>query len=215
MNPMPPLDSIGAFALTALVLIVVPGPSVLFVISRGVALGRRAALATVVGNAVGEFVQVLGVGVGLGGVVQRSILLFNLVKVAGAAYLVFLGVQAIRHRRALSTVLDAGLGARPTRSLLTDGFLVGLTNPKSIVFFAAILPQFIDRHGAPAPLQMSVLGLVFILIALVSDSCWGLLAGTARAWLSSSPRRLELLGGTSGLVIIGLGLRLVFTSREK
>ena len=210
---MPPVETLVAFAVTAFLLIVVPGPSVLFVVSRGVALGRRAALATVAGNAAGVYVQVLAVAAGLGVVVERSVVVFTAVKLLGAAYLVFLGVQAVRHRRALSQVLDAAGTVRPTRSLFTDGFVVGLANPKAIVFFAAILPQFVVPGGAPAAVQMAVLGLLFVAIALCSDGAWGLLAGTARTWFARSPRRLEVLGGAGGLVMVGLGLRLAVSGR--
>lgn len=205
---MPSLDSLAAFTVASFLLVVIPGPSVLFVVSRGVALGRRAALATVVGNAAGVYVQVLAVAVGLGAVIERSTVLFEGLKLAGAAYLVYLGVQAVRHRRALAGVLDAAGAVRPTRHLLREGFLVGIANPKAMVFFAAILPQFVAPDGAPAGVQMALLGLVFVAVALVSDSVWGLAAGSARAWLASSPRRLEALGGAGGLTMIGLGIAL-------
>jgi threonine/homoserine/homoserine lactone efflux protein len=205
--------SLAAFAVTAFLLIVVPGPSVLFVISRGVALGRRAALLTVVGNAAGVMVMVVVVAAGLGAVLERSAVLFDAIRFAGAAYLVHLGVQAIRHRRELSTVLDV-TATRPSRHILREGFVVGVTNPKLIVFFTAVLPQFVDPDAGPVPLQLLVLGTVFVAIALVMDSCWGLAAGTARAWLAGRPHRLERLGGAGGLVIIGLGARLALTGRK-
>ncbi|MDH3754335.1 MAG: LysE family translocator [Acidimicrobiia bacterium] len=208
---MPPPSSLATFAVTAFLIIVVPGPSVMFVVSRGVALGRRAALATVAGNAVGVYVQVLAVAVGLGAVVERSAVLFDAIKIAGALYLMFLGVQAIRHRRALSDSLHDPTAAKPSRHLFRDGFVVGVANPKAIVFFAAILPQFVAADGARAGVQIAVLGLIFVAIALVSDSVWGLLAGTARNWLARSPRRLRGLGTTSGLVMLGLGVRLALT----
>lgn len=205
--------SLAAFAAAAFVLIVVPGPSVLFVVSRGVALGRRAALLTVAGNAAGAYTQVLLVAAGLGTLVQRSIVAYTVVKLAGAAYLVVLGVQAVRHRHrsALGPVPD--VRERSTRRLLVDGYVVGVANPKVIVFFAAILTQFVDPAGAPVPLQMAVLGLVFVLIALVSDGAWGLMAGTARVWLARSPRRLAGLAGAGGVVTVGLGLRLAVSGR--
>lgn len=211
---MPSVATLLAFAAASFALIVVPGPSVLFVVSRGVALGRRAALATVIGNSAGEYLQVLCVAVGIGAVVERSIVVFTTVKLAGAAYLVWLGVQAIRQRRAMSKIVDVAGVARSRRSLLFDGFMVGVANPKTIVFHAAILPQFVVTGGAPAGLQMAFLGVIFVAVALVSDSAWGLFAGTARGWFARSPRRLELLGGTGGLVMIGLGLRLAFSGRK-
>jgi threonine/homoserine/homoserine lactone efflux protein len=206
-------SSLLAFTVASFLLIVVPGPSVLFVISRGVALGRRAAVLTVVGNSLGVFVQALLVAIGIGSLVQRSVVVYEVLRLGGAAYIVFLGVQAIRHRRQLSTVLDA-TAARRSRHVLREGFVVGLTNPKVIVFFTAVLPQFVDPAGAPVPLQMAVLGFVFMLVAMVSDSAWGVLAGSARVWLAGAPHRLERLGGTGGLVMIGLGARLAVTGRR-
>jgi threonine/homoserine/homoserine lactone efflux protein len=211
---MPSLHSFAAYALASFLLVIVPGPSVLFVISRGVALGRKAALATVVGNAAGVYVQALFVAVGLGAVITRSVAVFNVIKLAGAAYLVYLGVQAFRHRRALSSVLDV-TEVRPTKHLLREGFVVGVANPKAAVFFAAILPQFVEPGGAPAGVQMAVLALVSVVVAIISDGCWGLAAGSARTWLSASPRRLELLGGAGGITMIGLGVGLAASGGRK
>lgn len=212
---MPSSNSIGAFAGLALALIIVPGPSVMFVISRGVALGRRAALLTVVGNAAGVYLQVLLVAFGLGVIVERSALAFTAVKLLGAGYLVWLGIQAVRHRKRLAALLTTTESVRPHRTVLLDGFIVGAANPKATVFFAAILPQCIQPGGAPAALQMAALGLIFIAIALISDGSWGLVAGTARSWLAGSPRRLERIGGTGGLVMVTLGLELALTGRKK
>jgi threonine/homoserine/homoserine lactone efflux protein len=204
---------LATFVVASTLLIVVPGPSVLFVISRGVALGRKAALLTVLGNEAGVMVQVLVVAAGLGAVLERSVLLFEAIRFVGAAYLVYLGVQAVRHRRELSTVLDA-TAVRPSRHILREGFVVGVSNPKVIVFFTAVLPQFVNPAAGPVPAQLFVLGTVFALIALVLDSCWGMAAGTARAWLAGRPHRLERLGGAGGLIIIGLGARLALTGRQ-
>lgn len=229
---MPPVDQLLAFVVVAFALIVVPGPSVLFVISRALTLGHRAALATVAGNALGVYGQVVLVAAGLGTLVARSIVAFTAIKLLGAAYLVWLGVVSIRHRhRAFDVALAATSNARsgaadaipaadttpargPRRSPFVDGVVVGFANPKAIVFFAAILPQFVTPSGAPVPLQMLVLGLIFVGIALLSDGAWGLFAATARSWLARSPRRLARLGGVSGLVMIGLGVRLAVTGRH-
>jgi|SRR5579872_243111 len=211
---MLPTDHLLAFTLTAFALIVVPGPSVLFVISRAVTLGRGAGLATVVGNASGIYVQVVAVAVGLGAIVERSIAVFTIVKLAGAAYLIYLGIQSLRHRASLSAALSAAVRPRTTRRILQDGFMVGISNPKGIIFFAAVLPQFVDRAAGHVPLQLLLLGTIFIAIALVSDGAWALAAGTARSWLVRSPRRLELVGGAGGLVMIGLGARLAFAGRN-
>jgi threonine/homoserine/homoserine lactone efflux protein len=206
-------STFAGFVLASFILVIVPGPSVLFVISRGVALGRKAAVLTVLGNEIGLFVQVLFVAAGIGAVVQRSVVAFEVLRLAGAAYIVYLGVQAIRHRRALSSVLDV-TATRGSRHIVREGFIVGVTNPKAIVFFTAVLPQFVDPDGAAMPLQMAVLGLVSVTVAFVCDSAWGVLAGTARAWLAGEPHRLARLGGAGGLVMIGLGARLAITGRN-
>lgn len=211
---MPSTAHLLGFTVTAFVLIVVPGPSVLFVVSRAIALGRVTGLATVAGNTAGAFCQVLAVAFGIGPLVERSVALLEILKLAGAAYLVFLGVQAIRHRRSVADTLGARIEAKTRSRIAADGFLVGATNPKVIVFFAAILPQFIDRQAGNVPLQICLLGAIFAAIALVSDGTWALAAGTARAWLARSPRRLAALGGTGGLVMIGLGATLALTGRK-
>ena len=181
LTALPRWSALVSFASVAAVIIAVPGPSVLFVIGRAVSVGRRAAVVTVWGNAVGVFLQVLAVAAGIGAIVERSATVFTLVKTVGALYLMWLGVSAIRHRRGAepqnepvddaacsdSAQADAGLAdagmagagvrAATPRRWFRDGVVVGAANPKSIVFFTAILPQFVDRHG-PVPVQMAVLG---------------------------------------------------------
>ncbi len=203
-----------AFVLTSFALIAVPGPSVLFVITRALVLGRRGALATVLGNAVGVYVQVMAVAFGIGAIVERSIVVFTVIKLVGAAYLIYLGVQAVRHRRKLTALFDVTPGASSTGRVLREGFIVGIANPKSVVFFAAVLPQFIDRRAGHVPVQLLALGAIFLLIALISDSVWALVAGSARSWFERSPRRLSYLGGTGGLVMIGIGARLAVSGRH-
>jgi len=212
---MVPAANLLAFALTAFVIIAVPGPSVLFVIGRTLALGRRGGLLSVLGNAAGEVVQVAGVALGIGVVLAQSLLLFSVVKFAGAAYLVYLGIQAIRHRGG-GPATAASQTPASTGRVLREGFIVGATNPKSIVFFVAVLPQFVDYSAGAIPVQLGVLGAVFLLIALVSDSTWSFAAGTARHWFARSPRRIAALGTTGGVMMIGLGgtLALVGNSAE-
>jgi threonine/homoserine/homoserine lactone efflux protein len=127
---------------------------------------------------------------------------------------VFLGVQAIRHRQSLAAALGAKVERKTAARIVLDGFLVGLTNPKVIVFFAAMLPQFVDRQAGHVPAQIIALGAIFAAIALVSDSTWALAAGTVRAWLAKSPRRLALIGGTGGLAMIGIGTSLALAGRK-
>jgi threonine/homoserine/homoserine lactone efflux protein len=206
------MDLLLAFALASVVLIAVPGPSVLFVVGRSLALGRRGGLLSVLGNELGSLVPITAVALGVGSVVAQSIALFTVVKLLGAGYLAYLGIQAIRHRRE-GTDVGAAPGARVASSWTTlrQGFVVGATNPKTIVFFVAALPQFVDFHAGAVPLQMLVLGLVFTLIALVLDGTWAVLAGTARAWFARSPRRMSAVRATGGGMMLGLAGTLVLT----
>jgi threonine/homoserine/homoserine lactone efflux protein len=201
---MVPASNLLTFAIAALLLIAVPGPSVLFVIGRALALGRRGGLLSVLGNALGELLQVAAVALGIGVILAQSVLLFSVVKFAGAGYLIYLGIQAIRHRGSGHLAADPSRPASTAR-MLREGFIVGATNPKSIVFFVAVLPQFVDYQAGAIPLQLATLGALFLLIALVSDSAWALAAGTARHWFAGSPRRIAALGTTGGVMMIGLG----------
>jgi threonine/homoserine/homoserine lactone efflux protein len=211
---MLPASHLIAFGLVSFVLIVVPGPNVLFVISRSLMLGRAAGVGTAFGGQLGVYAQVAAVAFGVGALVARSVALFSVIKLAGAVYLGYLGVQAIRHRRALSAALQVPAERKTIARIIGDGIAVGVTNPKSIVFFAAVLPQFADPSAGHVPGQMLLLGAVFMAIAVVCDSSYALVAGTARAWLARSPRRLELVGGSGGLVMIGIGASLALTGRR-
>lgn len=211
---MLPTSHLLEFTATALVIIAVPGPSVLFVVSRAIVLGRAVGVATVAGNTAGAFTQATLVAFGVGPLVERSITAFTVVKLTGCCYLVFLGVQAIRHRHSLAGALGAAVERKTAARIVLDGFAVGVTNPKGIVFFTAILPQFADRQAGHVTMQLVLLAAIFAGIALFSDSAWALAAGTVRAWLSRSPRRLALLGGTGGLAMIAIGSRLAFTGRH-
>ncbi|MFC9662278.1 LysE family translocator [Nocardia sp. NPDC127606] len=204
-----------SFAGLAFLLVIVPGPSVLFTIGRALTVGRRSALMTVLGNSVGVYGQVVAVAFGVGAIVAASAAVFTAIKLVGAAYLVYLGVQAIRHRDALRTAFHAEQGLDPHGPTLAfrDGLIVGITNPKNIVFLAALLPQFVDTTRA-VPQQMLILGLCIPVFGLIFDSLWALVAGSARSWFARSPRRLAAVGGTSGLAMIGLGTSLALTGRE-
>lgn len=209
---MIPFDSLVAFVIAAVVLIVIPGPSVLFVIGRSLSLGRRAGVLSVVGNALGTVPAVLAVAFGVGAIVASSVAAFTVIKIVGAAYLVWLGIQAIRHRHDHQT--DAARMPASTGTLLRQGFIVGITNPKTIAFFVAVLPQFVVPSAGPVWMQLLLLGLIFQTIALVCDSVWALAAGTARTWFARSPRRMSTLSGTGGVMMIGLGGTLAFTGAK-
>lgn len=231
---MIPTDRIAPFLLTAIVIILAPGPQVLFVVGRALAYGRRTALTTAAGGTFGAYVQAILVSLGLGTLVERSAVVYTSIKLIGAVYLVFLGVKAFRHRHTLrddiaaNTALAAPSGPgdaqqpEPQRVLRTvsglraarQGVLVGLTNPKAAIFFGAILPQFVDRSIGHVPLQMIVFATMFSSMALVCDSAWGLVAGTARDWFARSPRRLAFVGGAGGLAMVGLGVGIAVTGRK-
>ena len=172
----------------------------------------RAALLSVAGNTTGASLIVVVVALGYGAVAARSVEVFTVLKLAGAAYLVYLGVQTFRHRGDLAAALDRPAGPAQRR-LFWQGVVVGVTNPKVLIFFAAVLPQFVDLGAGGATGQMLVLGLLFALIAATLDSTWGLAAGAVRAWFATSPARLRLVGGTGGLTMVGLGIGLAFTGR--
>jgi threonine/homoserine/homoserine lactone efflux protein len=209
-------DRLLAFAAMSFVLIVIPGPSVLFVVGRALSYGRRVALTTVLGNTLGAYVLVLAVALGVGPVVERSALVFTALKLVGAAYLVYLGVKAFRQRGRLRAMVGDDSAAAADRGrgrVLWEGFVVGVTNPKTMVFFTAVLPQFVDRGQGHVVLQMMLLGLVFNAIAIAADSTWGLVAATARGWFARSPRRLSAVGGAGGVAMIGLGVTVAATGR--
>lgn len=208
------MTNVLAFAAVSFVLIAVPGPSALFTISRALTVGRRGALLTVLGNQVGVYVQVAAVAVGVGAIVQRSVEAFTVLKLAGAAYLVYLGVQSFRHRKALTEALVTDTSPARTRRVLLDGFAVGVANPKTIVFFAAALPQFVDPAAGAVLAQMLILGTVHSAIALIIDGVWAIAADTARDRFARSPRRLAAIGGTGGVCMIGLGASLALTGRK-
>jgi threonine/homoserine/homoserine lactone efflux protein len=212
-----PTHHFAEFLLTVYVLILIPGPSVLFVVSRGVALGRRAALATVLGNASGFALQLALVSIGVGAIVARSEAVFTVLKLVGAGYLLLLGIRNIRDRRELARAFGAGPDAgapKPVRQIIREGFFVGATNPKGIIIFTAVLPQFVDRSAGHLTVQLILLGTICIAIALLSDGAWAIASGSARTWLGRSERRLQWLTAGGGLTLIGLGVGLALTGRK-
>jgi threonine/homoserine/homoserine lactone efflux protein len=210
---VPPLQTVIAFVLTGMVLVVVPGPSVLFIVGRALAHGRRVALVSVAGNMTGVLLVVGVVAAGFGTIAAHSIEVFTVLKLVGAAYLVYLGVQTIRHRGELAAAIDEPAGPLTAR-IYRQGVVVGATNPKALVLFAAILPQFIDPTAGVPGVQMAVLGVLFTVLAAGVDALYAVGAGAARGWLATSPRRIRRLGGAGGVLMILLGTGLAVAARE-
>lgn len=226
---MPTTDALFAFLAAALVIIVIPGPTVLFVVGQSLSHGRRSGLTSVLGSSVGIIPIIVAVAFGVGTIVAQSVVIFTIVKILGAGYLVYLGVQGIRHRKignevpedptpavsdegAVESFVPAGRELS-YRSMFMQGFIVGISNPKTIIFFVAALPQFVSIEAGHVPLQMIILGLFFQALALFSDGSWAFIAGTARSWFAASPRRMSRIRGIGGGMLIGLGGTLAFASQ--
>ena len=187
-----------------MVIILVPGPSVLFAIGRALVLGTKAALISVFGNALGVGLQILIVTLGLGVLIQQSPDLFFVIKVVGALMIGYLGLKAIWQRKKL----DAGnASVSPSgKKVLSESIVVGITNAKTLVFFIAALPSFVDPSGGNPSAQMLVLGALFLIIGVTSDSVYAIAAGKARHWLGGSEKRLANFRGIGGLALTLLGL---------
>ena len=207
---MPPIENLIAFSIAALVIILIPGPSVMFAVGRSLALGKGAGVLTVVGNAIGTFVWLIAVVLGLGAVVASSQFLFYGIKYAGAAYLAYLGIQAFRHRNDHGFDVDVSGAPQSKFKTLREGFLVGLSNPKTMVFFTAVLPGFVDVKQGNVMLQLLILGIIFEVIGVLSDSMYAIGAGLARDWFARDPKRIGIVQGTGGLMIVGLAIWVAF-----
>jgi threonine/homoserine/homoserine lactone efflux protein len=191
------------FAAAALALAVVPGPAVLYIVARSVDQGRFAGLVSALGIGVGSLVHVTAATIGLSSLLASSATAFTVVKYAGAAYLILLGIHRLLAREEVAEV-----AARPPRGLgmiFRDGVIVNVLNPKTALFFLAFLPQFVDPDQGAASPQILVLGLIFTVIALSSDSLWALAAGTLGAWLRRSRWYLGVKRWVTGAVLVALG----------
>jgi threonine/homoserine/homoserine lactone efflux protein len=210
------LDQLLTFGLAAFVIIVIPGPSVVFVIGRALTYGRGVALASVAGNTLGLITIVVLVALGLGVVVQESIVVFTVLKLAGAAYLVWLGFEAFRRRKEFLDADGPELTGTPMTwsRAIRQGYVVGASNPKGYIMLAAVLPQFVDRGEGHVQLQMLLLGLLATMIGLLSDSLWALIASQLRAWFNRSPKRGEAMGAVGGASMIGLGIAIAVTGER-
>jgi threonine/homoserine/homoserine lactone efflux protein len=205
---------IGEYLIATVVIVLAPGPSVLFVIARAISWGRRVAVLTVLGNASGALTLSVVVALGFGPLLSRSDLLYAAVQWGGGLYLLYLGIDAWRKRASHAADMNAAIEtSEPTLwHCIRDGFWVGALNPKGIVFFAAVLPPFVDKEQGHISQQLVLMGVIFAIVAFFLDSTWGLLAGTARNWLASDAKRLILLRAIGGIVIMILGILVIATA---
>ena len=210
---IPDAATLGVFVAAALALLLVPGPAVLYIVARSVDQGRSAGLVSVLGVHLGSLVHVTAAAVGLSSLLVSSAVAFGVVKYAGAAYLIYLGVRAlIAHEEPA----DVGLRPASLRSLLRQGAVVNILNPKTALFFLAFLPQFVDADAGYVAAQLVFFGLLFVALGLVTDSLYALAAGTAGGWLRSSRFFAGARRWVSGTVFIGLGLATALSgSRQK
>ena len=199
---MPSLPTLFAFAAAAFVLLVIPGPSVLYIVTRSVVQGRTAGLVSVLGVHVGSIVHVVAAILGVSALLASSATAFTIVKYLGAAYLVWLGIQQFRARDVDPTIVRDPV---PRRRLFAQGVVVNVLNPKTAIFFLAFLPQFVDPARGPAPVQLAVLGGLFILLGILSDGTYAMAAGLLARPLRT-PRFRRRLRHASGAVYLGLGV---------
>jgi threonine/homoserine/homoserine lactone efflux protein len=200
-------STLALFMLASLALAFVPGPAVLYIVAQSVDQGRFAGLVSALGISVGGLVHVVAATIGLSSLLASSATAFTIVKYAGACYLILLGVRRLMTRERLED--DIARAPRPRRRLFVDGVVVNVLNPKTALFFLAFLPQFVDPDNGVASLQILALGLIFVAIALCSDSLWALAAGTLGSWLKRSRWYLGVKRWVTGTVFVGLGLSTV------
>jgi threonine/homoserine/homoserine lactone efflux protein len=205
MNLLPPPRDLLFFMTAAIVLLVIPGPAVLYIVARSVDQGRKAGLASCSGITTGGLVHVLAAAFGLSALLVSSAIAYSVVKYAGAAYLVYLGIKKLRER---PVAADGVKHVEPAslRHVYAQGILVQVLNPKAAIFFFAFLPQFVNPTRGPVTLQFLALGMIFIVMGFISDSLWALTAGSAAGWLQRNRTFLRHQRYVSGTVYIGLGL---------
>lgn len=202
---MVPAANILPFIAFSLVIIAIPGPSVMFAISRALVLGRKGALLTVTGNGIGVLIQALAVSVGLGVLIETNDVLMHTIRLLGAAFLIYLGFNSIRHRRD-GLDMSAPIEKPKTKHILRESIIVGISNPKTIVFFSAMFPQFVYAANGPVVWQMIELSLIFVVFGISGDAIYAVGAGAARDWFAKNDKRLVTVRVIGGSMILGLGI---------
>jgi threonine/homoserine/homoserine lactone efflux protein len=213
---MPSPSTLLVYAVTAVIVLLVPGPAVIYIVSQSVRQGRRAGIASVLGIHTGTLVQVVAAVLGASWLLVSSALAFSVVKYLGAAYLVYLGVRRLLGKDEQLAV-EPGAEARPKRParLFYQGVLVNVLNPKLALFFLAFLPQFVDRARGAVPMQVATFGVAFVLLGLCTDTSCALVAGTVGPWLRQHVRLLRGERYVVGSAFVGLGVAAAFSSAER
>jgi threonine/homoserine/homoserine lactone efflux protein len=209
----PDAQSLWLFTIAALALLLVPGPAVLYIVARSIEQGRLAGLVSILGIHTATLVHVLAASLGLSAVLASSAIAFGIVKYAGAAYLIWIGLKKLLSRPAEPS--PAAFANHKLSRLFRDGFIVNLLNPKTALFFFAFLPQFIDVERGHAAMQMAILGLIFTVLGFVTDSCYSLAASTAGRFLRGSASYLRAERYVSGTIMIGLGVTAAFAGNPR
>jgi threonine/homoserine/homoserine lactone efflux protein len=205
---MIPPEKLILFIVSSLALLVVPGPAVLYIVTRSLSQGRTAGLASMAGVNAGALTHTLAAALGLSAILVSSALAFSVVKYAGAAYLIYLGVRQFFTKGALE---DVQYGHESLWRIFSQGYLVSIFNPKLALFFFAFLPQFVDASRGSPTLQMLTLGLLFVALAAISDGLYALLSSNMFAWLKRNPRFASRQKYVTGSVYVGLGLTAAMT----
>jgi threonine/homoserine/homoserine lactone efflux protein len=201
------------FASIIVVLALTPGPDVIYITTRGIAQGRTAALLSTVGICIGYLVYTMLAALGLSALLQSSVIAFDIVRYAGAIYLLYLGIRTLMSKHGGPLTLGAVAPASPGR-ILQQGILTSILNPKGILFFAALLPQFVNPHTGSVSLQMAAFGLTFTLLCLCIYGGYAYLSGSLGEKLATQHRFASALRWLTGSVFIGLGARLLFLERR-
>ncbi len=201
------------FFVASAIIIIAPGPSVMFTIARGVAWGKWTAVLTTLGNSLGALVLSVLVAVGLGPLISYSKIFSAVLQFAGGCYLIWLGVEAFQKRKAHAAAMIDQAEDRPSKAvIIRQGFVVGVLNPKALIFFAAVFPHFVNRSKGHVTIQLLIFGVVFSVMAFFSDGTWGYIAGSAREWLATSPNRLVALRTIGASVMMILGVLIIFSA---
>jgi len=205
------ISTLAVFIPASILLIIAPGPDILFTITQGISNGRKSGVITALGLSAGNSVHTLAAAFGVSVIFKTSIFAFNILKIAGVLYLFYLAVMAIRNRNNLFT-LDDGNGTNH-RGLFLKGFLMNILNPKVAIFFLAFLPQFVNAGSGSVPIQMIMLGIIFMILVAIIFGCIGFYSGYLGSWIQNNPKFSKYISfGTAG-IFLGLGLKLALMQR--